>query len=83
MNVRQESESVLEERRHHHHYFCPAKTESRRVKIRMCSGVFLEAGSLCEAGRRIKRSEHGTGATAVLSLEMEDWEARLNMRKRL
>lgn len=57
--------------------------DSRRGKIRVCSGVLLEAGSLCEAGRRIKRSEHGTGGTAVLSLEMEGWEARLNMKKGL
>ena len=49
----------------------------------MCSGVVLEAGSLCEAGRRGKESERGTGATAVLTLETEDWEARLNMRKEL
>lgn len=49
----------------------------------MCSGVVLEAGSLCEAGRRGKRSERGTGATTVLALEREAWEARLNMRKGL
>lgn len=75
-------ECVSEERRHPH-YFCPAETESRRGKTRMCSGVVLEAGSLCEAGRRGKGGERGTGATAVLTLETEDWETSLNMRKGL
>lgn len=76
----QGSERVLEERIHHH-YFCLADAESRKGKTRICSGVLLEAGGLCEAGGRGKGSERGTGATAVLSLETEDWEARLYMRK--
>lgn len=65
------SDRVSEERRHHH-YFCPADTESRRGKTRMCSWVVRETGSMCEAGRRGKERDRETGATAILTLGMED-----------
>lgn len=72
----QVSECVSEERRHRH-YFHPADTENRRRRTRMCSGVVLEAGNLCEAVKG------GKGSVGQDPLQSQRWKWRTGKADRI